>query len=206
MEGEVYVYKGDWEKVVRVVDEGLPIALEIRDWTVVIFSSAFLAIAFVNLGRAAEARRALERAFQEVPPRALGLDAFGMAYASMVFAQVHLAMGDHGQAMSAVRQALLFSEQSRARLEEGASHRVLGQIHAAMGDKADADAAFRRSLDLFQEIQSRPELAQTLLAYGRFRRGDNAGEDRAMIERALGLFEEMNATGWIEEARTALST
>ena len=50
----------------------------------------------------------------------------------------------------------------------------------------------------------RPELAQTLLAYGRFRRGDNALEDRAMIERALGLFEEMNATGWVEEARAAL--
>src|SRR5262249_12737588 len=120
---------------------------------------AFFPIAFVNLGRAAAPRRALGRGFQEVPPRALGPVPFGMAYASMVFAQVPLAMGDHGQAMSAVRQALLFSEQSRARLEEGASHRVLGQIHAAMGDKADADAAFRRSLDLFQEIQSRPELA-----------------------------------------------
>jgi len=28
--------------------------------------------------------------------------------------------------------------------------------------------------------------------------------DRAMIERALALFEEMNATGWIVEARAAL--
>ena len=30
-------------------------------------------------------------------------------------------------------------------------------------------------------------------------------EDRALIERALGLFEEMNATGWLEEARAALA-
>jgi hypothetical protein len=50
----------------------------------------------------------------------------------------------------------------------------------------------------------RPELAQALLAYGHFRRGDNALEDRAMIKRALALFEEMNATGWIAEARAAL--
>jgi class 3 adenylate cyclase/tetratricopeptide (TPR) repeat protein len=206
MEAEVYVYKGDWGEVVRVVDEALPIALEIRDWTVIIFSSAFLAIALLKLGRLADARQALDQAFQEVPPRALGIDAFGMAYASMALAQVHLATGDHGQAFSAVRQALVFSEQSRARLEEGASHRVLGEIHAAMGDKVEADAAYRRSLDVFQEIQSRPELAQTLLAYGRFRRGDNALQDRAMIERALALFEEMGATGWIEEARAALST
>jgi hypothetical protein len=28
---------------------------------------------------------------------------------------------------------------------------------------------------------------------------------RSMIERALALFEEMNATGWIAEARAALA-
>jgi hypothetical protein len=39
---------------------------------------------------------------------------------------------------------------------------------------------------------------------GRFRQRDDAAEGRAMIERALGLFEEMDATGWIEEARAAL--
>jgi hypothetical protein len=58
---------------------------------------------------------------------------------------------------------------------------------------------------VLEDIQSRPELAQTLLAYGRFRRGDNAREHRALIERALQLFEEMNATGWIQEARAALN-
>jgi tetratricopeptide (TPR) repeat protein len=205
MEAEVYLYKGDWEDVVRVVDEALPIAWDIREWTVVIFSSAFLAIAYLKLGRPADARRALDRAFQEVPKRALGLDAFGMAYASMASAQVHLATGDHGQALIAVRQALVFSEQSRALLEEGAAHRVLGQVHEAIGNRAEADAAFRRSIEVLEEIQSRPELAQTLLAFGRFRQGDNTLKDRAMVERALALFEEMNATGWIAEARAALS-
>jgi hypothetical protein len=56
----------------------------------------------------------------------------------------------------------------------------------------------RRSLPFgygLGEIQSRRDLAQTLLAYGRFRRGDNSQEGRALIERALRLFEEMNATG-----------
>jgi class 3 adenylate cyclase/tetratricopeptide (TPR) repeat protein len=206
MEAEVYLYKGDWEDVVRVADEALPIAWEIRDWTVVIFSSAFLAIAYLKLERPDDARRALDRAFQDVPKRALGLDAFGMAFASMALAQVHLALGDHGQALSMARQALALSAEFHGPLEEGASHRVLGQIHAAMSHKAEADAAFRRSLEVLEAIQSRPELAQTLLAYGRFRRGDNALEDRAMIERALALFEEMNATGWIEEARAALHT
>jgi len=74
-----------------------------------------------------------------------------------------------------------------------------------MGKRAEADAAFRRSLEVLEGIQSPPELAQTLLAYGRFRRGDNELQDRAMIERALSLFEEMNATGWIVEARAVLA-
>ena len=59
--------------------------------------------------------------------------------------------------------------------------------------------------DVLDEIQSRPELVQTLLAYGRFRRGDNRQEDRILIQRALSLFEEMGATGWAEEARAALA-
>jgi len=81
---------------------------------------------------------------------------------------------------------------------------VLGQVHEAIGNRAEADAAFCRSIGVLEDVQSRPELAQTLLAYGRFRQGDNTLKDRAMIERALALFEEMNATGWIEEARAAL--
>jgi tetratricopeptide (TPR) repeat protein len=97
------------------------------------------------------------------------------------------------------------SKQNGLRLEEGAAYRIFGQIQEAMGNRAEANDAFRRSLEMLESIQSRPELAQTLLAYGRFRRGDNAREDRAMIERALALFEEMNATGWIEEARVALA-
>ena len=83
---------------------------------------------------------------------------------------------------------------------------MLGQVYEAMGAGADAHNAFRDSLEVLEKIQCPPELAQTLLAYGRFRRGDNALEDRAMIERALALFEEMNAPGWIEEARAALAS
>jgi len=115
------------------------------------------------------------------------------------------AIGDADQALSSANKSLEFGEQYQLGLEQGATHRVLGEVYQAMGNRAEADAAFRRSLEILGEIQSRPELAQTLLAYGRFRRGDNAQEDRALIERALRLFEEMNATGWIEEARTALA-
>src|SRR5262249_17811921 len=121
-------------------------------------------------------------------------------------AEVHLATGRHDEALSTVRQALTESQRGGFRLEEVAAHRVLGQVYEAMGNRTEADSAFRRSLEALDGIQCPPELAQTLLAYGRFRRGDNEQEDRTLIKRALRLFEEMKATGWIEEARRALST
>jgi hypothetical protein len=74
-----------------------------------------------------------------------------------------------------------------------------------MGTRGEAEAAFRSSLGILERIQCPPELALTLLAYGRFRRGDNAREDLALVKRAIKLFEEMGATGWIEEARAALN-
>ena len=104
------------------------------------------------------------------------------------------------------RRALALSAETRGRLEEGAAYRVLGQTHEAMDNRSEADTAFRRGLDVLEQIQSRPELAQTLLAYGRFRQRDDAAEGRAMMGRALGLFKEMGATGWIDEARTSLAS
>jgi hypothetical protein len=101
--------------------------------------------------------------------------------------------------------ALTAARRHGFRLEEAAAQRVLGQVHEAMGDRAAAEAAFRCSLEVLDGMQCPPELAQTLLAYGRFRRGDNRQEDRTSIERALRRFEEMKATGWIEEARGALA-
>jgi tetratricopeptide (TPR) repeat protein len=144
--------------------------------------------------------------FKEVPARVLGFEAYAAAYRQIVLAQLHLAEGRPGDALGAAQEALSTSQRVGAPLEEGAAHRVLGQVYEAMGAQTEADDAFRRSLEVLQQTQCPPELAQTLLAYGRFRRGDNGMEDRPMIERALALFEEMNATGWIEEARRALDS
>jgi len=210
MEAEPHMYKGDWNAVVRVAEEALPAAWEIREWNAVLCSSAWLTIAYLKLRKPDDAKRILDRVFNEVPLRAFSAagvagSVHGVAFSKIALAQLDLAAGDTGQALSSANKSLEFAEQYRLGLEQGATHRVLGEVYQAMDNRAEADAAFRRSLEILSEIQSRPELAQTLLAYGRFRKGDNSLEDRAMIQRALTLFEEMNATGWIEEARAALS-
>jgi len=206
MEAEPHLYKGDWGAAVKVAEKALPAGWEIREWNVVLCSSAWAAIAYLKLGKPDDAKRLLDRVFKEAPLRAIGpVGVHGVAFAQIALAQLHLATGNMRQALTAAGLVLSVAEQYRLPLEEGAGHRILGEVHQAMGARDEADAAFRRSLEVLDEIQSRPELAQTLLAYGRFRRGDNMLEDRALIERALHLFEEMNATGWVEEARAALA-
>jgi hypothetical protein len=100
--------------------------------------------------------------------------------------------------------ALDLAGRSQFRLEEGAAHRVLAQAHDAVGDVEASELEFRMSLEILEDIQSRPELGQTLLAYGRFRSRHDADVGRRLIERALGIFEEIGATGWIAEARAAM--
>jgi tetratricopeptide (TPR) repeat protein len=203
MEAEPLLYKGAWHELVLTVESALPEAWRIGEWDVILWSSAWLATAYLKLARLPDARRILDRALKDVPAR--GHYGFTTAVTQIALAQIHLGEGDTKQASHAASRALSVSKQNGFRLEEGAAYRIFGQIHEAMGNRTEADDAFRRSLEILEGIQSRPELAQSLLAYGRFRRGDNALEDRVMIERALGLFEEMNATGWVAEARAALA-
>jgi class 3 adenylate cyclase/tetratricopeptide (TPR) repeat protein len=206
MNSEPHLYRGDWEAVVRTAENALPEAWKIREWLVVVFASAWLAIAYLKLGRIGDAKQVLDRVFKEVPLRSFPASTMhAVAFVNVTLAQLHLASGNTGQALSAAGAGLRVAEQYQVGLEQGAAHRVLGEVYQAMGDRDEAAAEFRRSLDVLEAIQSRPELAQTLLAYGRFRRGDNRQEDRALIERALRLFEEINAPGWVEEARAALA-
>jgi tetratricopeptide (TPR) repeat protein len=205
MEAEPYMYMGLWDKVIEVAEKWLPLAWEIHEWPAVFWSSAWLATAYLKLKRPDEAKQVLERLFSELPEHGLAGATYAVPHGHIAAAQLHLQTDQLDLALISARQAINSSQQARAPLEEGAAHRVLGQVYQAMNAHAEADAAFTRSLSILEKIQCPPELAQTLLAYGRFRRGDNAQNDLTLIERALSLFEEMGATGWIKEARAAAS-
>jgi tetratricopeptide (TPR) repeat protein len=202
MEAEPYLYRGQWAEAARVAEENLPVALEIGEWDVVLFASGFLGMAYVKLGRLEEAKRVLDRAAREAGVRP-GF-AYPRSFVQIAVAQLHLALGEPARAVEAARQALALAESGGFRLEQGAAQRALGEALDALGSREDAHDAFVKSREILEAIQSNPEVAQTLLAQGRFLIKKDRAAGRAEIARALTLFEQMGAMGWIEEARRAL--
>ncbi len=204
MEAEPFFYKGLWEETVRVVEEDISTAWDIGTWDVILWTYAWSAIACLKLERADDAARLIDEAMTEAATRA-GND-FPKIYILIALAQLQVVKGDPRGAIETGQQALALAEQAANPLEQGAAHRALAQAHEADDDDAAARAQFHNSLAILGEIQSPPELAQSMLAYGRFQLKTNAEEGKELMERALAIFEDLGATGWINETRAALES
>ena len=129
---------------------------------------------------------------------------FCKIYPHIALSQLHLAEGDAAAGLQSAERALELAERVTARLEIGAAHRALGQAYEANGDRQSADGQFRRSIDVLQKIQSRPELAQSLLAFGKFELVTERDKAEGLLHSALKLFKEIEADGWVEETHSAL--
>ncbi len=201
MEAEPCMYTGLWDQLVHVGEEGLAVAWEIGEWAPILFISAWLGIAYLKLGRVNDARRVILRAVAEARARTFG--PFLVTYLHIALAQLHLAENNLTDALATARKASELADRSGFQLERGAARRVLAQAYEALGSRADAETAFKAGLDILEDIQSRPELGQMLLAYGRFKLRDDAEAGQRLIDRALRLFAEIGATGWKAEALAA---
>jgi hypothetical protein len=144
----------------------------------------------------------VDRALREGRAR-LGVG-WQLSWPELARAQLHLSLAEAAAAREAAQRALELVEGTHFRLEQGAALRTLGQALALGGDITNAEMALVKSLRILEGIESRPELAQTILAYGRFKMATDLAGGRALVERALTLFEEMGAAGWATEARIAL--
>ena len=203
MEAEPYLYAGRWDDAVRVAEESLPLAWDVGEQGVVLFASAWLGLAYLKLGRRAEARQVIDRALAWGESR-FGVTAFARTYLTIARALSHLADHELEAAVRRARRAIELAEPSGFRLEQGAAHRALGQALEVSGQGAGAEVAYRRSLEILENIQSLPELGQTLLAFGRFTLADDVAEGRRLVERSRAIFDEIGATGWSREAADAL--
>jgi tetratricopeptide (TPR) repeat protein len=185
-----------------VAEEALPGAWEIGEINPILFVSGWLGVAYVKLGRPDDARRVVDRALREGRAR-LGVG-WQLSWPELARAQLHLSLGEAEAAREAAQRALELVEGTHFRLEQGVVLRTLGQAFALGGDVVKAETAFGQSLRVLQDIESRPELAQTILAHGCFKMGTDRAGGRALVERALAMFAEIGATGWVTEARIAL--
>ena len=203
MEAEVFFYKGLWKEVVEVVEDLIGPAWDTGTWDAILWTYAWAAIAYLKLDRQDDAARLIDRSMTELVPKVVY--EFPKIYPLIALGQLQLATADASLAVESGRQALALAERSANRLEQGAAHRALAQAYEQTDDEAAASAQFQESLAILNEIQSPPELAQSLLAYGRFLLKTNPEDGREQLERALALFEDLGATGWIEETRAALA-
>lgn len=199
MQTEPYMYKGSWEDVVRVGEKWLPVAWEIGEWNVVFWSSSWLTLAYLKLGRLDDADRVLDRALHESEARTQL--PFYLAFPSIANAERRLARGDLDAALVAAEKATELAARGRLLLELGASKRVLAQIQAARGQTDAAEEAFKLSIETLDKIHCYPELGQSLLAYGRFKAIGDRAAGQLLIDKALAIFEDIDATGWIEDAK-----
>ena len=209
MEAEPYVYRGDWNDVIRVAEESLPIAWQIGETSVILFVSAWLGLAYLKVEARYEARRVIDRTLEysqdglEKLPRRSPLDL--PHHRGLLLTRLAEGETEGPPLTRRGAPALDYAHRSRFRLEQGAAHRALGQAYAATGNRTEAGAlAFLQSLAILEAIRSWPEVGQTLLAYGRFKRPDDPAESRALVERARVIFTEIGATGWLAEAEEAL--
>jgi tetratricopeptide (TPR) repeat protein len=201
MEAEPRMYLGQWDAVIRVFEAGMPHAIETGARWPLLFGSAWAAIAYVQQGRPDDAESVLQRA-EEVGEAHAGTT-FPMIYVRIARARLELARGNLEPARRAAESALALARGGHYRLDEGAALRVLARVRAAAGDDDAARDAFEASLDLLRELESRPELGQTLLRYGEFLKEHHADRGSELIEEAVGIFEATGATGWLQRARAA---
>lgn len=203
MESEPYMYMGLWERAVEAAEAGLPTAWEIGYWRVVMFASAWATIAYTKLGKFRDAEELIGRALKGADPRTG--DNYCRVYSRFALSTLRLAQGQIDSALQAAQAAAELTDQASMALEYGVVPRVIAQACEAKGYRDDAERQFRRSLELLSGIQSKPELAQSLLAYGRFKLEDDDSEGRRLLAQALDIFHDINAPGWAEEVHAALA-
>jgi tetratricopeptide (TPR) repeat protein len=201
--GELYLAKGDLERAIRVLEQGLALcrASGNRDWLRPI--AAGLGSAYALQGRLAEGRALLEEAISE------GIRT-GAQNASRVarFSEVCRLAGRGEEAWQHARQALDLARQQKERGNEARALHQLGavQAHADPPDVAPAEAHYQQALALAEALGMRPLVAHCHHGLGRLYGQTGRGEQaRAALAAAIELYRAMDMTFWLPQAEAALA-
>jgi DNA-binding NtrC family response regulator/predicted negative regulator of RcsB-dependent stress response len=163
--GYVYFLKREFKKAKDTYEESLSLIQKnncVRELT--IYHEFSGELAFVK-GDYQSAENHYKKVFEIMSERAPEGDMISQTY--RLLADLQVAKKEYDQAFNSCKKALKVSKSLGEIVEESACYRILGQIYTVRNDKEKAQENFSRSLNIFQEINTKYELAKTYLEAGK---------------------------------------
>jgi class 3 adenylate cyclase/tetratricopeptide (TPR) repeat protein len=178
--GSAHIMRGEPETGRRCCEQALALSPAPFDATMV---HAMCGFASIKTGDLEAGVAEMERA----------VDWFGRAklhYTRAVFGarlcEGYLRLGDHRRARALLEELLVVTRDGGYLHAEGLVERVLGEA-LLRDDPVKAAAHLAAAVQIFEQVGAQDELARALVAQAGLRR---SGRARALLERALALFEE----------------
>ncbi len=199
--GAVYFALHDYPHAVEYYNRSLKLRQEINDLR-------GIAGIYNNLGEVYRAQGDLQPA-REYLRQAIALlteigEKWVLCDAHKLLAEVELSLNHPDKALEHAQTSRALAQELGDHTYEGRALRILGQIYRTTGDLSSAHRHLRESVELLTGSANKLELGHshyelglTLLA-----QGDDEGRDH--LQEAVRIFEELNVTTELEQARAAL--
>jgi DNA-binding SARP family transcriptional activator len=164
-----------------------------------IAARGYLALAYVESGKAADAIPALQLVIEALGRLGLSqVEARHMTY----LAEAHLLQGELGPARAVATGSLELSQRLGARWVGALAQRCLGRIAEAAGDLCEAAASLERALEGFDAMGMRMESARTRLALASVAATQKeTGTAAGFLAEALAEFTSLDVPLYAERAR-----
>jgi len=196
--GAVMLVMGNYDRALKLFDEGLEIAKGIGDrW--------FTALCLTEKARLAIMVDGSEKAYEQIrfavtEWRAIGDPRF-IAFGLMFFSQSASALGRYDKAQIALEESIKLNSLVGDRWGLGFSYRGIGLVAQAQGKHIQAVELFRKGVDILNELGNRLYAAQGLAEMGHslFALGDDAeasrvwGEALQVANETKGIFIALEA-------------
>ena len=197
-----HTLRGDYDLAKAVGNEGMALGMA---------SSAMLGVMFntAALGFLASARGDAAETDAHLGPMLEAMKAGGAEPVVMWWlpdeVEALIALGESGRAESVTGWVEERARTSGSKWALAIAARCRALVCASKGDWAGAAPAFDEALEQQESRLEKYELARTLLAKGRAaRRARKWGVAQESLQRALGVFDELDAVPWAEQARGEL--
>jgi tetratricopeptide (TPR) repeat protein len=198
--GGAYAEMGDSVRATSYSQKALVLYDLLRDQFAAARAENNLGLALIGMGKLNAAQLHLEKSLSLC--RQIGIER-GQAHVLLSLAELHLAKGDHEQALDSIGVAKNLTGRLHEQASLALAHQLGGKVAAAIGDDNLADQEFATALELLNKLDQPARQAGCHAAYADVleRRGDTA---RALqhMKRALHS-SRSDMRDWDEESLKA---